>query len=65
MGSLSFNTGGVSEGAIDLFTCAIGKDMLPLIQCRKQALGADNFMLRKIDREAEVERILFSVQGLS
>ena len=51
--------------AIDLFTCAIGKDMLPLIQRLKQALGADNFMLRKIDREAEVERILFSVQGLS
>ena len=65
MGSLSFNTGGVNEGAIDLFTCAIGKDMLPLIQRLRQALGADNFMLRKIDRQAEVERILFSVQGLS
>ena len=51
--------------AIDLFPCAIGKDMLPLIQRIKQALGADNFTLRKIDREAEVEKIPFSVQGFS
>ena len=51
--------------AIDIFICAVGKDMLPLIPRLKQALGADNFMLHKIDREAEVERILFSVQGLS
>ncbi len=51
--------------AIDLFTCAIGKDMMPLIQRIKQALGADNFTLRKIDRDAEVERIPFAMQGLS
>ena len=51
--------------AIDLFTCAIGKDMMPLIQRIKEALGADNFTLRKIDRDAEVEKIPFSVQGLS
>ncbi|HEX2994415.1 MAG TPA: adenosylmethionine decarboxylase [Anaerolineales bacterium] len=47
--------------AIDLFTCAIGKDMMPLIQRLKAALGADNFSLRKIDREAEVEKIPFSL----
>lgn len=47
--------------AIDLFTCAIGKDMMPLIQHIKAALGADNFSLRKIDREAEVEKIPFSL----
>jgi hypothetical protein len=41
------------------FTCAIGKDMMPLIQRIKEALGADNFALRKIDREAEVEKIPF------
>ena len=51
--------------AIDLFTCAIGKDMMPLIQRIKEMLGADNFTLRKIDRDAEVERIPFTVQGLS
>ena len=51
--------------AIDLFTCAIGKDMMPLIQRIKEALGADNFTLRKIDRDAEVERIPFAVHGLS
>jgi len=51
--------------AIDLFTCAIGKDMMPLIQRIKEAPGADNFTLRKIDRDAEVERIPFAVQGLS
>jgi S-adenosylmethionine decarboxylase proenzyme len=45
--------------AIDLFTCAIGKNMLPLIQRIKEAFGADNFALRKIDREAEVEKIPF------
>ena len=51
--------------AIDLFTCAIGKDMMPLIQRLKGAFGADNFTLRKIDRDAEVEEISFAVQGLS
>ena len=50
--------------AIDLFTCAIGKDMMPLIQRIKDLLGADNFTLRKIDRDAEVERIPFAVKGL-
>ena len=44
--------------AIDLFTCAIGKDLIPLIQEIKSALGADNFSLRKLDREAEVERFM-------
>ena len=47
--------------AIDLFTCAIGKDMIPLIQHLKEAFGADNFALRKIDREAEVEKIPFAL----
>ena len=41
--------------AIDLFTCAIGKDMMPLILRIKQAFGADKFTLRKIDRDAELE----------
>ena len=44
--------------AIDLFTCAIGKDMMPLIMRIKEALGADNFSLRKIDRDAEIETTL-------
>jgi len=35
--------------------------MIPLIQHIKEAFGADNFSLRKIDREAEVEKIPFSV----
>lgn len=42
--------------AVDLFTCVIGKDLIPLIQQIKNALGADNFSLRKFDRAAEVER---------
>lgn len=42
--------------AIDLFTCAIGKDLIPLIQQIKKALGADNFSLRKLDRDADVEQ---------
>ncbi len=41
--------------AIDLFTCAIGKDLLPLIKKIKDAFGADNFTLRKLDRDAEIE----------
>lgn len=41
--------------AIDLFTCAIGKDMLPLLMRIKELFGADNFSLRKIDRDAELE----------
>ena len=46
--------------AVDLFTCAIGKDLLPLIQQIKSALGADNFSLRKFDRDADVEPALIS-----
>src|SRR5258708_27801227 len=42
--------------AIDLFTCSIGKDLLPLIQRIKTDLGADNFTLRKLDRDADVDR---------
>ncbi|MDO9302046.1 MAG: adenosylmethionine decarboxylase [Anaerolineales bacterium] len=41
--------------AIDLFTCELGKDLLPLIQDIKNAFGADNFTLRKLDRDAEIE----------
>lgn len=41
--------------------CAIGKDMLPLIQRIKLALGANNFTLRKIGREAEVEKFPFAL----
>ncbi|MBK9925743.1 MAG: adenosylmethionine decarboxylase [Anaerolineales bacterium] len=44
--------------AIDLFTCAIGKDMMPLITQIKNALGADKFTLRKIDRDAEIETMM-------
>jgi S-adenosylmethionine decarboxylase len=44
--------------AIDLFTCAIGKDLLPLIQQIKEAFGADNFSLRKLDRDAEIETLM-------
>ncbi len=41
--------------AIDLFTCDLDNDLLPLIQRIRQIFGADNFTLRKLDREAEVE----------
>ena len=44
--------------AIDLFTCAIGKDMMPLILRLKESFGADKFTLRKIDRDAELETTL-------
>ena len=44
--------------AIDLFTCAIGKDMMPLILRIKQSFGADKFTLRKIDRDAEIETMM-------
>jgi S-adenosylmethionine decarboxylase len=41
--------------AIDLFTCSIGKDLLPLIHQLMDAFGSDNFNLRKIDRDADVD----------
>jgi S-adenosylmethionine decarboxylase len=41
--------------AIDIFTCAIGKDMMPLLMRLKLAFGADDFALRKLDREAYVD----------
>lgn len=46
--------------AIDLFTCAIGKDLLPLIQQIKSVLGADNFSVRKLDRDADIEPALLA-----
>jgi S-adenosylmethionine decarboxylase proenzyme len=44
--------------AIDLFTCELGKDMMPLILRIKEVFGADKFSLRKIDRDAEIETSL-------
>ncbi len=44
--------------AIDLFTCELGKDMMPLIMRLKETFGADKFSLRKIDRDAEIETTL-------
>ncbi|MCK7520506.1 MAG: S-adenosylmethionine decarboxylase [Ignavibacteriales bacterium] len=41
--------------AIDLFTCAIGKDMMPLIMRIKELFGGQFLALRKIDRDAEIE----------
>jgi S-adenosylmethionine decarboxylase proenzyme len=41
--------------AIDLFTCAIGKDFMPVLMRIKEAFGADDFSVRKLDREASVE----------
>ena len=41
--------------AIDLFTCAIGKDMMPLLMRIKNAFEADDFSMRKLDREASIE----------
>jgi len=41
--------------AIDLFSCAVGKDLMPLVQKLKETFGAENFALRKIDREAKIE----------
>jgi S-adenosylmethionine decarboxylase len=51
--------------AIDLFTCALGKDLVPLIQQIKRALGADNFTLRKLDRDADIERFAMPAPILS
>lgn len=42
--------------AIDLFTCNIGQNMIPLIEEIKTAFKADDFVMRKIDREAEIAR---------
>ncbi|GAB1471168.1 hypothetical protein MASR2M66_20460 [Chloroflexota bacterium] len=41
--------------AIDLFTCAIGQDFMPVLMRLKQTFGADDFSVRKLDREASVE----------
>jgi S-adenosylmethionine decarboxylase len=44
--------------AIDIFTCAIGKDLMPLVEHIRKAFGADNFSLRKLDRAASVETVI-------
>ena len=41
--------------AIDLFTCALGTDFMPVLMRLKEAFGADDFAVRKLDREASVE----------
>ena len=41
--------------AIDLFTCALGKDFMPVLMRLKEAFGADDFSVRKLDREASIE----------
>ena len=50
--------------AIDLFTCAIGKDLFPLIQHIKSVLGADNFSVRKLDRDADIEPALLTTAAV-
>lgn len=46
--------------AIDLFTCAIGKDLVPLIERIRDAFGADKYTLRKLDRDAEIKKVYLS-----
>ncbi len=41
--------------AIDLFTCNLEKDLIPLIQTIQRFLEAENIAFRKLNREAEVE----------
>lgn len=41
--------------AIDLFTCAIGMDMMPLITQIKEAFGAEDITLRDLDRGAIIK----------
>jgi S-adenosylmethionine decarboxylase proenzyme len=40
--------------AIDLFTCNLGKDLMPLIEKLKEVFGAESFTLRSLDRHAKV-----------
>lgn len=40
--------------AIDFFTCALDKDLLPLIERIQKDFGADNLFLRKLDRDTEI-----------
>lgn len=40
--------------AIDFFTCALDKDLLPLIERIQKDFGADNLSLRKLDRDTEI-----------
>ncbi|KXK11126.1 MAG: putative S-adenosylmethionine decarboxylase proenzyme [Chloroflexi bacterium OLB14] len=41
--------------AIDLFTCALGQDFMPVLMRIKETFGADDFAVRKLDREASIE----------
>jgi S-adenosylmethionine decarboxylase proenzyme len=40
--------------AIDLFSCTLGKDLIPLINQIKSALHAEGYTLRRLDREVEL-----------
>jgi S-adenosylmethionine decarboxylase len=43
--------------AIDLFTCSLGKSLLPLIEHLKNSLHAEGYTLRKLDRSAALEHL--------
>ncbi len=47
--------------AIDLFTCALDKDLLPLIQLIRDAFGATHSTFRKLDRDAGTGRRRMSI----
>ena len=40
--------------AIDLFTCNLGKDLTPLIEQIKEALGAQTCAIHKLERAAQL-----------
>lgn len=40
--------------AVDIFTCTVGKDLLPLIDELKRALGANDLTIRMLDRNTAI-----------
>ncbi len=43
--------------AIDLFTCNLSLDIMPLIEELRHLLGAETVEIRKVEREANVDRV--------
>jgi S-adenosylmethionine decarboxylase len=44
--------------AVDIFTCNLNLDVMPLIESLRRLFGAQNVEIRKVERVASVENVL-------
>ncbi len=50
--------------AVDIFTCNLSLDVMPLIESLRRVFGAQNVEIRKVERVASVENVLMPEPSL-